>query len=76
MDRVGVLVRVSEVEMLHGVRPDVLRDCGLNARITAVYGRDRWLHFLHRLAEYAPNVLVALADLAVPSRIHFGRDYR
>jgi proline dehydrogenase len=51
-------------------------NCGLNARITAVYGRDQWLHFLHRLAEYAPNVLVTLADLADPSRIHFGRDYR
>jgi proline dehydrogenase len=79
MDQTGVLARVSEVEMLHGVRPDVLRglrDCGMHARVTAVYGRNWWLHLLHRLAEYPPNVLVALADLDDPSRIHFGRDYR
>jgi proline dehydrogenase len=79
LDQAMMLVRVSEVEMLHGVRPDVLRglrDCGLHARVTTVYGRNWWLHFLHRLAEYAPNVLVALADLDDPGRIHFGRDYR
>lgn len=79
LEQTGLLARVSEVEMLHGVRPDVLRDlrsAGLPARITAVYGRNWWLHLLHRLAEYPPNVLLALADLDDPSRIHFGQDYR
>ncbi|MCI4066897.1 proline dehydrogenase family protein [Micromonospora sp. R77] len=77
--RSGLLKRVEEVEMLHGVRPDLLRglrDQGIPVRVAAVYGENWWLHFLHRLAEYPPNVLTALADLADPGRIEFARDYR
>ncbi|MET8368938.1 proline dehydrogenase family protein [Micromonospora sp. DT68] len=77
--RRGLLSRVEEVEMLHGVRPDLLRslrDQGVPVRVATVYGENWWLHFLHRLAEYPPNVLTALADLHDPRRIEFGRDYR
>lgn len=79
LDAAGLLERVDEVEMLHGVRPELLRklrDRGVPVRVYAVYGENWWLHFLHRLAEYPPNVLQALADLADPARIEFGRDYR
>jgi proline dehydrogenase len=79
MERAGLLHRVEEVEMLHGVRPALLRglrDRGVNTRVYAVYGRNWWLHFLHRLAEYPRTVLLAFADLDDPSRIEFGRDYR
>jgi hypothetical protein len=79
MERAGLLHRVDEVEMLHGVRPALLRglrDRGVNTRVCAVYGRNWWLHLLHRLAEYPRTVLLAFADLDDPSRIEFGRDYR
>ena len=79
VERRGLLGLVEEVEMLHGVRPELLRglrDRGVPVRVAAVYGENWWLHFLHRLAEYPPNVLYALADLHDPARIEFGRDYR
>jgi len=77
-DQRGLLAGVDEIEMLHGVRPALLKsyhDAGLNCRISSVYGMNWWLHFLHRLAEYPPMMLVALADLADPGRIRFGAEY-
>lgn len=79
MERGGLLDRIDEIEMLHGVHPARLRrirDRGINARVYTVYGRNWWLHFLHRLAEYPRTVLLALADLDDPNRIEFARDYR
>jgi proline dehydrogenase len=78
LDEREVLGRLIELEMLHGVRPDVLkhyRERGVPCRVAAVYGENWWLHFLHRLAEYPPNVLTALADLGRASPPQFGRDY-
>lgn len=78
LDRRGLLGRLEELEMLHGVRPQLLRsyrERGVPCRVATVYGANWWLHFLHRLAEYPPNVLTALADLAEPQRVEFGRDY-
>ncbi len=75
----GLIDQVEEVEMLHGVRPDLLRglrDRGVPCRIATVYGDNWWLHFLHRLAEHPPNVLTALADVHDPARIVFGAEYR
>ncbi|SCK51252.1 L-proline dehydrogenase [Streptomyces sp. WMMB 714] len=63
----GLLDRVEEVEMLHGVRPGLLRtyrEAGFPCRIYATYGENWWLHLLHRLAEHPPMVLTALADIA------------
>lgn len=74
----GLIPRLAEVEMLHGVRPELLRwfrERGVPCRVSAVYGENWWLHFLHRLAEYPPNVLTALADLADPGRVRFGVAY-
>ncbi|MCU1752544.1 proline dehydrogenase family protein [Pseudomonas sp. 6D_7.1_Bac1] len=69
---------IQELEMLHGVQPEVLRkakEAGLACRIAAVYGNSWYLHFLHRLAESPDNVLEALADFYDPSRITFGAGY-
>ncbi|MFI7410251.1 proline dehydrogenase family protein [Streptomyces sp. NPDC049627] len=63
----GLLDRVDEIEMLHGVRPALLRqyrELGHACRIYATYGENWWLHLLHRLAEHPPMVLTALADIA------------
>ncbi|GAA4414957.1 hypothetical protein GCM10023148_10930 [Actinokineospora soli] len=76
--RTGLVDGIAEVEMLHGVRPDLLRalrDRGVPVRVLGVYGQNWWLHFLHRLAEHPPTVFTALADLADPTRVVFGRDY-
>ncbi|MCZ4125229.1 proline dehydrogenase family protein [Streptomyces sp. H39-S7] len=78
LDSRGLLGRVEEMEMLHGVRPALLKsykDRGISCRVATVYGTNWWLHLIHRLAEYPPNVLVALADLAEPERVRFGSEY-
>jgi proline dehydrogenase len=62
----GLLERVAEIEMLHGVQPELLRryhEAGIACRIHAVYGTEWWLHVLQRLAEHPPMVLTALADI-------------
>ncbi|MFD9424943.1 MULTISPECIES: proline dehydrogenase family protein [unclassified Streptomyces] len=62
----GLLERVTEIEMLHGVRPELLRhyrESGLVCRIHATYGTNWWLYLLQRLAEHPPMVLRALADI-------------
>jgi proline dehydrogenase len=69
---------IHELEMLHGVQPDMLRkakESGFACRIAAVYGDSWYLHFLHRLAESPDNVIEALADFYDPSRIAFGAGY-
>ncbi|MFL1500741.1 proline dehydrogenase family protein [Pseudomonas sp. O64] len=74
----GYHSKIEELEMLHGVQPEVLRsarEAGLTCRIAAVYGDSWYLHFLHRLAESPDNVLEALADFYDPSRITFGAGY-
>ncbi|MFI5617757.1 proline dehydrogenase family protein [Streptomyces sp. NPDC051567] len=63
----GLLDRADEIEMLHGVRPGLLRsyrEAGHACRVYATYGENWWLHLLHRLAEHPPMVLTALADIA------------
>jgi proline dehydrogenase len=78
IDGGGWLEAVTEVEMLHGVQPALLRsyhERGVPCRIATVYGQDWWLHFLHRLAEHPQNVLVALADYADPSKLRDAQNY-
>ncbi|HEX4816676.1 MAG TPA: proline dehydrogenase family protein [Nonomuraea sp.] len=74
----GLLAGAEEIEMLHGVRPELLkayRAAGVPCRVYAVYGDNWWLHFLHRLAERPQRVLTALADLEDPGRVVFGSAY-
>lgn len=78
LDERGITRELVEIEMLHGQQPHLLRayrERGLPCRVATVYGQNWWLHFLHRLAEYPRNVLIALADLADPDRIQFGSEY-
>ncbi|SOD81026.1 proline dehydrogenase family protein [Streptomyces sp. Ag109_G2-15] len=78
LDSRGLLERVEELEMLHGCRPPLLKahkDRGIPCRVATVYGQNWWLHFLHRLAEYPPVALTALADLYEPERVRFGSEY-
>jgi proline dehydrogenase len=78
LDAAGVTPHAREIEMLHGSRPELLksrREDGVPCRVATVYGDNWWLHFLHRLSEYPPNVLTALADLAEPRRVRFGSAY-
>ena len=60
-----------EVEMLYGVRPDLLRQmkqAGYQTRLYLPYGTEWYLYLCHRLAEYPPNIYQALADCVQPSR--------
>jgi proline dehydrogenase len=50
-----------EVEMLYGIRPDLLRQM-------KHAGYQTRLYLCHRLAEYPPNIYRALADCVQPSR--------
>ncbi|MGI5500376.1 proline dehydrogenase family protein [Lentzea sp. CA-135723] len=74
----GLLDRVDEIEMLHGVQPELLRahrEAGTACRVYLTYGENWWLHLLHRVAEHPPTVITALADLADPDRVVFGAQY-
>lgn len=60
-----------EVEMLYGVRPDLLRQmkqAGYQTRLYLPYGTEWYLYLCHRLAEYPPNIYQALADCVQPFR--------
>ncbi len=59
-----------EVEMLYGVRPDLLRDVkneGHDCRVYITYGTDWYLYLCHRIAEYPENIYRALVDMTQPS---------
>lgn len=58
-----------EVEMLYGIRADLLKtlkDEGYRARVYLPYGKEWHLYFFHRLAEYPPNLYRAIADMVTP----------
>lgn len=66
-----------EVEMLYGVRPDLLRhlkDVGITVQIYLTYGVEWYLYLCHRLAEYPPNLYIALADCVKADRSENGPD--
>lgn len=58
-----------ELEMLYGIRPDLLKKLnkeGYRTRVYLAYGKEWHLYFFHRLAEYPPNMYRVLADLIEP----------
>jgi proline dehydrogenase len=67
----GLIARPNvEVEMLYGIRPDLLKrlkDDGYRARVYLPYGTEWHLYFFHRLSENPPNLYRAIADMAMPS---------
>lgn len=60
-----------EVEMLYGVQPQLLKelkDRGYRSKVYLTYGQEWYLYLCHRLAEYPPNIYVAIADMIEPNR--------
>ncbi|MGG0384266.1 proline dehydrogenase family protein [Priestia endophytica] len=58
-----------ELEMLYGVRADFmkrLKDGNYKTRVYLTYGTEWYLYLCHRLAEYPPNIYVALTDMITP----------
>ncbi|MEW5571368.1 proline dehydrogenase family protein [Rossellomorea marisflavi] len=55
-----------EVEMLDGVRPDLLRrlhDEDVNTKVYVTYGSEWYLYVVHRIAEYPPNIYTFISDV-------------
>jgi len=55
-----------EAEMLYGIRPELckqLKDDGLPVRIYLTYGVEWYLYLCHRIAEYPPNIYIAITDM-------------
>jgi proline dehydrogenase len=55
-----------EAEMLYGIRPELckqLKDDGLPVRVYLTYGSEWYLYLAHRIAEYPPNIYVAITDM-------------
>lgn len=63
----GLLYRPNvEVEMLDGVRPDLLRSLkedNIQAKVYVTYGSEWYLYVVHRIAEYPPNIYTFLSDI-------------
>jgi len=61
------------IEMLHGACPNKLRQLkeeGYPVNLCLAYGKEWYLHLLHRLAEYPPNIFKAVVDFVNPNNIH------
>lgn len=55
-----------EVEMLDGVRPDLLRsfkEDNIQAKVYVTYGSEWYLYLVHRIAEYPPNIYTFISDM-------------
>lgn len=55
-----------ELEMLYGIRSDLgkrLKEAGFPVRIYLTYGEEWYLYLCHRIAEYPPNLYVAVTDM-------------
>ncbi|MEY9979537.1 proline dehydrogenase family protein [Lysinibacillus sp. RC79] len=55
-----------EVEMLDGVRPDLLRSLkedNIQAKVYVTYGSEWYLYLVHRIAEYPPNIYTFISDI-------------
>ena len=56
-------------EMLHGITPKHLHRIkakGFSSAIYIAFGKEWYVHFLHRLAEHPPNILLAAEDICSP----------
>jgi len=59
----------TEIEMLHGVTPLVLKkvkEKGYQTRVYLAYGTQWFLHLCHRIAEYPPNIFQSVSDCLRP----------
>ncbi|WP_431028379.1 proline dehydrogenase family protein [Lysinibacillus sp. LZ02] len=67
-----------EIEMLYGIRPDLLRDLkntGYNSKVYLTYGTEWYLYLCHRIAEYPENLYLAVTDIIHPSSTDTSRLY-
>ncbi|WP_019119693.1 proline dehydrogenase family protein [Brevibacillus massiliensis] len=61
-----------EFEMLYGVRTELLsqlKEKRCRTKVYVIYGTEWYLYLCHRLAEYPPNIFVAIADMAQPDHV-------
>jgi proline dehydrogenase len=55
-----------EVEMLDGVRSDLLKtlkEDDIRSKVYVTYGTEWYLYLVHRIAEYPPNVYTLISDI-------------
>jgi len=55
-----------EVEMLDGVRPDLLgslKENNIKTKVYITYGSEWYLYVVHRIAEYPPNIYTFISDI-------------
>lgn len=67
-----------EVEMLYGIRPDLLKTLnnkGYNTRVYLTYGKEWYLYLCHRIAEHPENLYRAVTDIIYPSGIKGKQEY-
>jgi proline dehydrogenase len=67
-----------EIEMLYGIRPDVLKDLKskeYNCKVYLTYGQEWYLYLCHRIAEYPENLYRAVTDMIEPSLTERGSSY-
>lgn len=56
----------AEAELLYGIRPELckqLKDEGLPTRVYLTYGVEWYLYLCHRIAEFPPNIYVAITNM-------------
>lgn len=61
-----------EMELLYGVRPELAQSLlkkDVPVRLYVTFGTEWYLYLCHRLAEYPPNVHLAIADMFEPKRV-------
>jgi len=59
-----------EIEMLYGIRSDLLRDLKNNehnCKVYLTYGQEWYLYLCHRIAEYPENLYFAVTDMICSS---------
>jgi proline dehydrogenase len=60
-----------EAELLYGIRPDLgrqLKESGFPVRIYLTYGDEWYLYLCHRMAEFPPNLYMAITDMIKRTR--------
>jgi proline dehydrogenase len=67
-----------EMEMLYGIRPDLLSDLkskGYNCKVYLTYGKEWYLYLCHRIAEYPENLYGVVTDMINPSLTERSKSY-
>ncbi|AHN23638.1 proline dehydrogenase family protein [Lysinibacillus varians] len=67
-----------EIEMLYGIRPDLIRSLqrkGYNCKVYLPYGQEWYLYLCHRLAENPENLYLAVTDMLSTSLLDSNEGY-